>query len=139
MASEKTSAAMSVFHPVVARWFQRQVGEPTLVQAQVWPRIAAGENVLVTAPTGSGKTLAAFLWSLNQLLTGKWRSGRTKVLYVSPLRALNNDIQRNLLAPLSELKVELEAAGKQPEAVLPLKDAKHFHGAGDKMAPRKKG
>ena len=108
MVSEKTSAALSVFHPVVADWFQRQVGEPTLVQAQVWPRIAAGENVLVTAPTGSGKTLAAFLWSLNQLLTGEWRGGQTKVLYVSPLRALNNDIQRNLLAPLAQLTVELE-------------------------------
>ncbi len=117
MAFEKTSAALSVFHPVVAGWFQRQVGEPTLVQAQVWPRIAAGENVLVTAPTGSGKTLATFLWSLNQLLTGEWRGGRTRVLYVSPLRALNNDIQRNLLGPLGQLEVELEAAGVQPEAV----------------------
>ncbi len=117
MTSDKTSAALSVFHPVVAGWFERRVGQPTLVQAQVWPRIAAGDNVLVTAPTGSGKTLAAFLWSLNQLLTGQWQGGQTKVLYVSPLRALNNDIQRNLLAPLAELQVELEEAGEQPEAV----------------------
>ena len=117
MASKKTSAALSVFHPVVAGWFQREVGEPTRVQAQVWPRIAAGENVLVTAPTGSGKTLAAFLWSLNQLLTGQWRGGQTKVLYVSPLRALNNDIQRNLLGPLARLEIELEEAGERPEAV----------------------
>ena len=117
MVSEKTSAALGVFHPIVAGWFQRQVGEPTPVQAQVWPRIAAGEHVLVTAPTGSGKTLAAFLWSLNQLLTGEWRGGQTKVLYVSPLRALNYDIQRNLLGPLAQLTVELEGAGEQPVAV----------------------
>ena len=117
MTSEQTKAALSVFHPVVARWFERQIGQPTQVQAQVWPRIAAGENVLVTAPTGSGKTLAAFLWSLNQLLTGKWRGGQTKVLYISPLRALNNDIQRNLLGPLARLEVELEEAGESPNAI----------------------
>jgi len=117
MASEQTTAALSVFHPVVARWFERQIGQPTQVQAQVWPRIAAGENVLVTAPTGSGKTLAAFLWSLNQLLTGKWRGGQTKVLYISPLRALNNDIQRNLLGPLARLEVEFEEAGERPNAI----------------------
>jgi ATP-dependent Lhr-like helicase len=117
MTPEKASAGLSVFHPVVADWFERQIGEPTEVQSRVWPRIAAGENVLVTAPTGSGKTLAAFLWSLNQLLTGQWRGGRTKVLYVSPLRALNNDIQRNLLAPLGQLESEFEAAGERPEAV----------------------
>ncbi len=117
MTSEQTKAALGVFHPVVARWFERQIGQPTQVQAQVWPRIAAGENVLVTAPTGSGKTLAAFLWSLNQLLTGKWRGGQTKVLYISPLRALNNDIQRNLLGPLAQLEVELEEAGEPPKAI----------------------
>ena len=117
MTPEKASAGLGVFHPVVADWFERQVGEPTQVQRRVWPRIAAGENVLVTAPTGSGKTLAAFLWSLNQLLTGQWQGGQTKVLYVSPLRALNNDIQRNLLSPLAQLQLELEAAGEHPEAV----------------------
>lgn len=117
MTSEQTKAALGVFHPVVARWFERQIGQPTQVQAQVWPRIAVGENVLVTAPTGSGKTLAAFLWSLNQLLTGKWRGGQTRVLYISPLRALNNDIQRNLLGPLARLEVELEEAGEHPNAI----------------------
>jgi ATP-dependent Lhr-like helicase len=95
---------LSLFHPVIAQWFADSYGEPTDIQHRAWPRIAAGEHLLVTAPTGSGKTLTAFLWALNQLLTGAWEGGRTRVLYISPLRALNNDIQRNLLAPLAELE-----------------------------------
>ena len=74
------------------------------MQARTWPRIASGAHVLATAPTGSGKTLTAFLWSLDQFATGAYRPGRTRVLYVSPLKALNNDIQRNLLGPLGELR-----------------------------------
>ena len=66
--------------------------------------IAGGGNVLAVAPTGSGKTLCAFLWSLQQLLTGAWETGATRVLYVSPLKALNNDIRRNLLGPLEDLR-----------------------------------
>ncbi len=92
------------FHPLVARWFEERVGQPTEVQEQAWPRIAAREHLLITAPTGTGKTLAAFLWALNQLITGQWPTGQTSVLYVSPLRALNYDIQRNLLGPLDELE-----------------------------------
>ena len=69
--------------------------------------------MLVTAPTGSGKTLAAFLWALQQLITGEWPTGRTGVLYVSPLRALNNDIQRNLLGPLRELEGVFQRAGER--------------------------
>ncbi|KAB2958374.1 MAG: DEAD/DEAH box helicase, partial [Thermoanaerobaculia bacterium] len=74
-----------------------------------WPRIAAGEHVLAIAPTGSGKTLAAFLWALDRLLTGAWEGGALRVLYVSPLKALNSDIERNLRAPLLELRRELAA------------------------------
>jgi ATP-dependent Lhr-like helicase len=96
--------SLDLFHPLVAKWFRESVGSPTASQAAAWSAIARGEHVLVTAPTGSGKTLAAFLWALDQLITGKWEGGRTRALYVSPLKALNNDIQRNLLAPLAGLE-----------------------------------
>ena len=92
------------FHPSVSAWFAGRFAAPTEVQAKAWPRIAAGESVLATAPTGCGKTLTAFLWALNQFAAGVWRPGRTRVLYVSPLKALNNDIQRNLISPLSDLR-----------------------------------
>ncbi len=92
-----------LFHPSIQAWFANQFGVPTDVQARAWPRIAAGAHVLATAPTGSGKTLTAFLWSLDQFAGGAYQPGRTRVLYVSPLKALNNDIQRNLLGPLGEL------------------------------------
>jgi ATP-dependent Lhr-like helicase len=95
---------LSRFHPLIARWFAERVGPPTTVQAQAWHRIAAGEHVLVIAPTGSGKTLTAFLWALDRLIRGDLPLGRTGVLYVSPLKALNNDIRRNLLKPLAELR-----------------------------------
>ena len=104
--------ALELFHPLVRRWFTERVGEPTDVQAAAWPRIAAGEHLLVTAPTGSGKTLTAFLWALDRLVRGDWPEGATSVLYVSPLKALNNDIQRNLLGPLEELRQRFQAAGE---------------------------
>jgi ATP-dependent helicase Lhr and Lhr-like helicase len=103
--------SLDLFHPIISKWFTEQVGQPTDVQAQAWPRIANREHVLITAPTGSGKTLTAFLWAINQLLTGKWTTGHTSVLYVSPLKALNNDIRRNLITPLDELKKAFEQAG----------------------------
>ena len=96
--------ALDPFHPSIKTWFGQRFASPTPVQAKAWPQIAAGAHVLATAPTGSGKTLTAFLWSLNQFAAGAWRPGATRVLYVSPLKALNNDIQRNLLAPLDELQ-----------------------------------
>ena len=95
---------LTQFHPLVARWFEEQVGQPTDLQQQAWSKIAAREHLLITAPTGAGKTLAAFLLALNQLIIEQWPIGHTHVLYVSPLRALNYDIQRNLLSPLIELK-----------------------------------
>ena len=105
----------NLFHPLVARWSDERVGPPTDIQNQAWSKIASREHVLITAPTGSGKTLAAFLWTLNQLVTGQWPTGQTSVLYVSPVRALNNDIQRNLLGPLEELReVFLEAGDRRP-------------------------
>ncbi len=112
--------ALELFHPLVRRWFAERVGEPTDVQAAAWPRIAAGEHLLVTAPTGSGKTLTAFLWALDRLVRGDWPEGATSVLYVSPLKALNNDIQRNLLGPLEELQQRFQAAGEPFPAIRAL-------------------
>ena len=104
--------ALAPFHPLIREWFETELGEPTDVQAKAWPEIAAGRHVLATAPTGSGKTLTAFLWALNQLISGEWELGMTRVLYISPLKALNNDIQRNLIQPLEALKTKFEVAGE---------------------------
>jgi ATP-dependent Lhr-like helicase len=98
------SAALALFDPRVRAWFRQEWGEPTPIQARVWPLIAAGEHLLITAPTGSGKTLAAFLWALDRLLRGVWAPGLVRVLYVSPLKALNNDIGRNLMVPLEGIR-----------------------------------
>ena len=97
------------FHPLIEQWFSRKFGEPTPIQRQSWPRIAAGESLVLTAPTGTGKTLAAFLAFINQFATNKLDAGTIRILYVSPLKALNNDVQRNLLEPLAELAVVFSA------------------------------
>jgi ATP-dependent Lhr-like helicase len=103
--------ALSFFHPLIRQWFSEKVGKPTDIQEKSWPEIAEGRHVLVTAPTGCGKTLAAFLWALNQLIIGAWPRGTVRVLYISPLKALNNDVQRNLLKPLRELREHFSKAG----------------------------
>ena len=94
------------FHPLVQRWFSQRFGEPTPAQERGWAAIAAGRSTLIAAPTGSGKTLAAFLWSIDRLikraLSGEL-DDRTSVVYVSPLKALGNDIAKNLQAPLAEI------------------------------------
>jgi ATP-dependent helicase Lhr and Lhr-like helicase len=96
--------SLSDFHPIISEWFTQQLGTPTDIQNRAWPLIQQGKHVLVTAPTGGGKTLAAFLWAMHQLIGGHWETGQTRVLYISPLKALNNDIQRNLLTPLAQLR-----------------------------------
>ena len=101
--------ALQLFHPVIQSWFRQSYSAPTDIQLRSWPAIASGAHVLLTAPTGSGKTLCAFLWALNQLLTETWPSGNTVVLYVSPLKALNNDIRRNLVHPLREIRERFAA------------------------------
>ena len=98
---------LSSFSPPVRLWFERAFAAPTSAQQQAWPAIAAGENVLVSAPTGSGKTLAAFLWALDRLANQPRPEERgTRVLYVSPLKALAYDIERNLRAPLRGIGAE---------------------------------
>jgi ATP-dependent Lhr-like helicase len=92
-----------VFHPLVQRWFAETYGQPTAVQAEAWPLIAAGEHVLALAPTGSGKTLTAFLGAISRFIDGTYAAQSLSVLYVSPLKALNEDIRRNLLGPLVSL------------------------------------
>ncbi len=104
-------APLDLFHPEIRAWFRDDIGTPTEIQTLAWPRIAAGEHVLISAPTGSGKTLTAFLWALQQLLTGAWEPGGTRVLYISPLKALNADIRRNLDAPLAALFARFARAG----------------------------
>ena len=101
--------ALSNFHPQVQAWFGERFGSPTAVQEQSWPCIQAKKHVLVSAPTGGGKTLTAFLSAIDDFIQGRHFSGTTRILYVSPLKALNNDIQRNLLEPLQELKQRFEA------------------------------
>ena len=103
--------ALDAFHPESRRWFRAAFGEPTDVQRRSWPRIAAGEHLLVTAPTGSGKTLTAFLWAIDAFATGKSEPGATRVLYVSPLKALNNDIRANLMEPIAGIRAGFDAAG----------------------------
>src|SRR5262252_4304620 len=102
----------SLFHPAVAAWFDRSFAAPTAAQAQAWPAIKAGRHVLIAAPTGSGKTLAAFLAAIDDLvrqgLDGTLRD-ETQVVYVSPLKALSNDIKSNLEAPLAGIREELRA------------------------------
>ena len=103
--------ALSQFHPLIRKWFTERMGAPTDIQSRAWPQIARGRHVLATAPTGSGKTLTAFLWAINQLVTDVWGRGQTRILYVSPLKALNNDIRRNLTMPLDEIKSCFKEAG----------------------------
>src|SRR4051812_13046672 len=91
---------LDTFTPQVRDWFARSFEEPTAAQAKAWPAIARGENVLLSAPTGSGKTLAAFLWALDRLVAAPAEGDRLRLVYVSPLKALSYDIERNLRAPL---------------------------------------
>src|SRR5437667_1035847 len=101
------------FHPLVAQWFEEKFGSPTEPQERGWPAIQSGGHTLIAAPTGSGKTLAAFLASLD----GLFREGlagtlanETRVVYVSPLKALSNDIHKNLEEPLAGIREALKAS-----------------------------
>ena len=102
------------FHPLIAEWFDSNVGTPTEVQQQAWPAIQSGADVLIAAPTGSGKTFAAFLSCIDRLFQqalARELDDQTQVLYVSPLKALSNDIQKNLQQPLAEIGTAALSAG----------------------------
>ena len=104
---------LSAFSPRVRDWFRGAFDAPTAAQEQAWPAIASGEHVLISAPTGSGKTLAAFLWGLDRLTAHPLPAGsprHTRLVYVSPLKALSYDIERNLRAPLRGIGGNLTVA-----------------------------
>ena len=99
--------ALEPFTPGVRDWFGRAFAHPTEAQLQAWPAIATGEHVLLSAPTGSGKTLAAFLWGLDRLVAER---GHGRLVYVSPLKALSYDVEKNLRAPLKGIGGEISVA-----------------------------
>jgi ATP-dependent Lhr-like helicase len=103
-----------VFDPIVEKWFQQRFGAPTRPQELGWREIAAGHDSLISAPTGSGKTLAAFLICLDKLVRAaraQTIADATQVVYISPLKALSNDIHRNLEVPLAEIAALAEEEG----------------------------
>ncbi len=106
------ASPLSSFAPRTRDWFAQAFAAPTEAQAQAWPAIATGEHVLISAPTGSGKTLAAFLWGLDQLALTPAPEGKrtTRLVYVSPLKALSYDIERNLRAPLKGIGADIRVA-----------------------------
>ncbi|MCW5621619.1 MAG: DEAD/DEAH box helicase, partial [Burkholderiales bacterium] len=108
------SDVLDHFHPAVARWFRRTYATPTEPQVRAWPLIQSGRHVLIAAPTGSGKTLAAFLATIDALVRlgvrGQLRD-ETQVVYISPLKALSNDINKNLEQPLAGIREDLVALG----------------------------
>ncbi|MGN0065839.1 MAG: DEAD/DEAH box helicase, partial [Nocardioides sp.] len=111
-----TVAALGAFHPSTRAWFRAAFAAPTTAQAGAWEAVSQGRHALVVAPTGSGKTLSAFLWSLDRLLHSPVpdeTARRTRVLYVSPLKALAVDVERNLRAPLVGIAQTAERLGEQ--------------------------
>ena len=105
---------MSLFHPVIQDWFRNRFAGPTEPQEQGWPQIVAGRDILIAAPTGSGKTLTAFLAAINRLFQESEQGNLTnqiRVIYISPLRALSNDMHRNLEQPLAEILALAEEMG----------------------------
>ena len=108
------ASSTSLFHPAVADWFDNSFAAPTAAQAEAWPAIQAGKHTLIAAPTGSGKTLAAFLAAIDGLVrqgVAGCLQDETQIVYVSPLKALSNDIQRNLEAPLAGIRAALRRQG----------------------------
>ena len=107
-------SVLDAFHPAVAAWFRRSFDAPTPAQVEAWPAIRAAKHVLIAAPTGSGKTFAAFLTAIDELVRSGLKStlpDAVQLVYVSPLKALSNDILRNLEAPLAGIRAELRALG----------------------------
>jgi len=114
-----------MFHPAVARWFEARFREPTEPQRRAWPVIQAGGDALIAAPTGSGKTFAAFLSAIDSLVRQGLEGGgalpdETQIVYVSPLKALSNDIQKNLAEPLEQIRAALAEQGLPDVEIRPL-------------------
>src|SRR6266581_9692199 len=107
---------LDLFAPATRDWFRGAFVEPTQVQERGWREVAARRHVLMAAPTGSGKTLAAFLWCIDRLTSEAMppEGERCRVLYVSPLKALAHDVDRNLRSPLVGIRRQIEAQGRQP-------------------------
>jgi ATP-dependent Lhr-like helicase len=110
--------ALLPFHPLVREWFEGAFAEPTAAQRRGWPPIAEGAHSLILAPTGSGKTLAAFLWALNGIVADRIE-GRApaRLLYLSPLKALNYDVERNLRGPLAGIAAVARRHGLEPPEI----------------------
>lgn len=124
-----------MFHAAVESWLRARFGAPTPVQAAAWPAVATGADVLVAAPTGAGKTLAAFLFAIDELVRDAERgalSDETRVLYVSPLKALSADVENNLAAPLAGVAHEARALGT------PLADIRSALRTGDTPASERR-
>ena len=128
-------SALDLFSPAAREWFSGAFAEPTEVQERGWRAVASGTHTLMTAPTGSGKTLAAFLWCLDRLITERTpeRSDRCRVLYISPLKALAVDVERNLRAPLVGMRLQSLRLG------LPVPDIAVSTRSGDTPAEERRG
>jgi len=119
----QTTDPLAVFHPAVRSWFEQVFEAPTQPQVMGWPKIASGENTLIFSPTGSGKTLAAFLWCIDRLMFSPVpeRMKRCRVVYVSPIKALTVDVERNLNSPLvgiSQIATRLGLTFHPPEIAI---------------------
>ncbi len=114
IVEKSTKTSLNLFHPVIQEWFRNRFAGPTEPQQQGWPQIVAGRDILIAAPTGSGKTLTAFLAAINRLFQESEQGDLTnqiRVIYISPLRALSNDMHRNLEQPLAEILALAEEMG----------------------------
>ena len=126
---------LAVFSPATRAWFERTFDSPTPPQTHGWPAIASGAHVLIQAPTGSGKTLTAFLYAIDRLTANPGEGLR--VLYVSPLKALNYDIERNLRGPLAGLESKLSRGHFSWDRICEKTLAVYHRLAGEPQATRR--